>query len=101
MANDDGGHWWDNGWEDLPDEWSARESSLFDDFAEKSETAGIHDDQMLQALYDAALFDFDISHEDRLAIRETLKDYVWEEYGIDFDDVFDWESWRENYDSTS
>lgn len=99
MAKDGGGHWWDNQWENLPDEWSDRESALFEQFVDGNSV--IENDHLLQALYDEALFNFDLSHEDRAAIMDTMRDYVWDEYGIDFDDVFDWEGYREAYDGVA
>lgn len=29
---------------------------------------------------------------------EALVDYIWDEYGIDFEDAFQWEDFREWYD---
>lgn len=101
MANDNGGHWWDNQWENLPDEWSPTESRLFEEFVTGSEVSALANDRLLQALYDEALFNRDISDKDRAAIMETMRDYVWDEYGIDFDDVFDWEGYRDAYDSVA
>ena len=30
---------------------------------------------------------------------QELVDYMWEEYGIDWEDAFDWQDFREYYDS--
>lgn len=97
--NGNGGNWWDNQWENLPDEWGRNESRLFEEFVGSDSV--MENDRLLQALYDEALFNFDLSNEDRAAIMETMRDYVWDEYGIDFDDVFDWEAYREAYDSVA
>lgn len=101
MANGDGGggHWWDDQWENLPDEWSPTESQLFEQFVNGDDL--MENDRLLQALYDEAMFNFDLPHSDRVLILETMRDYVWDEYGIDFDDVFDWEAYREAYDSVA
>lgn len=99
MANGNGGNWWDNQWENLPDEWGRNESALYEDFT--GGNSDMENDRLLQALYDEALFNFDLSNEDRAAIMETMRDYVWDEYGIDFDDVFDWEGYRDAYDSVA
>lgn len=101
MAKDNGGNWWDNQWENLPEEWGRNETHLFEEFVTGADEAAMANDRLLQALYDEALFNFDLSHEDRAAIMETMKDYVWDEYGVDFDDVFDWEGYRDAYDSVS
>lgn len=78
------------------DEWSEVEFQLFDSMA--SANPDLYNDQWIQTLYDAALFEHDISSSDRAAIMESLRDYMWDEYGLDFDDVFDWEAFREAYD---
>lgn len=78
-------------------EWSYIEFGLYDQMA--SGNMELYNDNFAQNLYDAALFDHDISRDDRAAVMDTLRDYMWEEYGVDFDDVFDWEAYREAYDN--
>jgi hypothetical protein len=78
-------------------EWGFIEFGLFDQMA--SGNMPLYNDNFAQNLYDAALFDHDISSSDRAAVMETLRDYMWDEYGVDFDDVFDWVAYREAYDS--
>jgi len=78
-------------------EWSYIEFGLYDQMA--SGNMELYNDNFAQNLYDAALFDHDISRDDRAAIMDTLRDYMWDEYGVDFDDVFDWEAYREAYDN--
>ena len=79
------------------DDWSYVEFGLFDQMAGGYQP--FYEDRQLQALYDSALFNHDVSSDDRAAIIEGLRDYMWDEYGVDFDDVFDWEAYREAYDS--
>jgi hypothetical protein len=78
-------------------EWGDIEFNLYDNMA------GYHDalyaDQWLQTLYDAALFNHDVSTEDRTVILNHLRDYMWDNYGMDFDNVFDWDGFREAYDN--
>lgn len=78
-------------------EWSYIEFGLYDQMA--TGNMELYNDNFAQNLYDAALFDHDISRDDRAAVMDTLRDYMWEEYGVDFDDVFDWEAYREAYDN--
>lgn len=78
-------------------DWSDIEFNLFDQMAGPNES--LYEDQWVQTLYDAALFDHDVSSEDRSAILNELRDYMWDNYGVDFDDVFDWEGFREAYDN--
>jgi len=78
----------------LPDNWSSWEKDLWTD---AFEPIGAFDDRVAQALFNEAYFNFDISTPERVAIRETLDDYMMREYGVDFDDIFDWQAWREAY----
>lgn len=87
-------------WDDdytVPDEWSATESLLFDNLIGQNPDIG--EDQYLQELYDQALFR-DIhggggpQHD---FLMDSLMEYLLDEYGIVFDDAFDWEAWREWY----
>lgn len=78
-------------------EWGQIEFTLFDSMA--ANAPQLYNDQWMQTLYDAALFDHDISGTDRGAVLSALRDKMQEEYGLDFDDVFDWDSYREAYDS--
>lgn len=78
-------------------DWNYIEISLFDGMA--SGNAELENDRFVQALYDTALFNHDISPADRAAVMDTLKDYMWDEYGLNFDDVFDWDGYRAAYDN--
>jgi hypothetical protein len=33
--------------------------------------------------------------------NNNFVDFIWDEYGIDWDDIFDWESYREDYDENA
>jgi hypothetical protein len=60
----------------------------------------LFNDQWVRTLYDISLFDFgNVTKEDRALAINALRDYMEQEYGMDFDDVFDWEAYREAYDS--
>jgi hypothetical protein len=78
-------------------DWSYVEFGLFDSMA--SGNMPLYNDPYAQNLYDAALFDHDISSGDRAIVLDSLRDYMWDEYGVDFDDVFDWGGYREAYDN--
>lgn len=80
----------------LPQEWSERESEIW------NSSFGEYDalyDPVAQALYNEGYFNFDIDSDQRAAIRDALDEYMSQEYGIDFDDVFDWDAWRDAYGS--
>lgn len=97
MANND----WED-WEedyDVPSEWYDAESILFDNLVNGD--AGIGSDPYLQDLFDAAMFDPDISPEEREEAYQNLVQYLEDEYDLDFEDIFDWEDYREWYDSAA
>lgn len=71
--------------------WSNTEHFLWDS------AFGEFNDPTAQALFHAGYFDQDYTTAERAAIRAELDRYLDDEYDIDFDDVFDWESWRESY----
>lgn len=50
-------------------------------------------DPRAQELFSEAFF-----HENAEAYQD-LVDYLWDEYGIDFEDAFDWEDFRAWYDA--
>lgn len=54
-------------------------------------------DNTAEALFHAAYFDQDYTTDERRQIRNALDEYLADEYGIDFQDEFDWETWRESY----
>lgn len=54
-------------------------------------------DQTAQALFHAGYFDQSYETSERVQIRQALDDYLGEMYDLDFDEVFDWEAWRESY----
>lgn len=47
------------------------------------------------------LFDDRLARDEMQLVFEQLRDYVESEYGVDWDDVYDWESWREWYDNAA
>ena len=78
--------------------WDAAETSLYEDMISHGPPS-IYDDSVLELLFDTALFQTDLNPADRQLILDELYDYLWDEYGLDFDNVFDWEGYREWYDA--
>jgi hypothetical protein len=78
--------------------WDAAETSLYEDMISHGPPS-IEDDRTLELLFDTALFQTDLNPGDRDAILDELYNYLWDEYGLDFDEVFDWEGYREWYDA--
>lgn len=60
---------------------------------------GDFNDPVAEALFHEGYFvrDSGFSPDELGAIRDSLTDYLRDEYGIEFDDVFDWDAWRESY----
>lgn len=81
----------------VPEKWSEDQAQLYDDMIEGN--SAIAADQQLQFLYEEALYDMDLSPMDREIILGMLEDYLWEEYDIVFDEVFDWHAYREWYEN--
>lgn len=88
---------WDDGFLEPPGFMSSRELEIFVGVTEGQPE--VFQDETLQLLYHEALFDFDISSANRETTYDLLVDYLWDVYGIDFDEVMDWESYREWYDA--
>lgn len=75
--------------------WNQEETELWIDLT--SGAIGAERDPELQSLFDDAMFNPDLSREERLDAYEMMIDYMMEAYGLDFEDVFDWELYREYY----
>lgn len=82
---------------DVPDDWYGDEERLFDRLVSGDDELG--NDYHLQDLFDDALFRDDLTPQEREDAYQELIDYLWEEYQLDFEQVFDWEDYREWYDS--
>ena len=75
------------------DGWDHEELELYLDLTEGLVYA--EQDPDLQRLFDEALFSPE--HDDDA--YQELVDYVWEAYHMDFEDIFDWDGYREWYDA--
>lgn len=56
-------------------------------------------DYTAHELFWEVMYNEEMSQSEREALFEELRDYINDEYGIWFDDVWDWEAFREWYDS--
>jgi hypothetical protein len=96
----------DDSWFDAPSNWSTGEADVFEHsldnvFDDNPSLAGeMAHDEWLQFLYDEVFYG-DYSGEDRAILYQTLVDYVDNEYDIEWEDIFDWEGWRKDYDAIS
>lgn len=75
--------------------WSSTEERLFSDLGDANEA--VFDDPLLQQAFDIGWFDMNVSGEYRESAREFVVEWLSSQYGIEFDDVFDWDAWREAY----
>jgi hypothetical protein len=77
-------------------EWSDGEFRLFNDI---NMPPAAHDDRFVQMLYDIVLFSPQEDYNFREQCRAGLIDRLWYDYGIIFQDEFDWEAYRLNGES--
>jgi hypothetical protein len=87
-------------WDDdyfVPASWSDRQASLYDELVGGDPV--IAGDANLRFLYQEALYDLDLRPYEREIVLEALEDYLMQEYGINFDDIFDWEGYRAWYEN--
>lgn len=78
------------------DDW---ESYFDSDELSKGELQDLANDSYLEGLMDRAFFDdTDFNYAGEFgALLEEIKDYLLEEYDLVFDDIFDWDDWRDAY----
>jgi hypothetical protein len=83
------------------DDWSNLEFRLYESLADQNPALYGRDAQIVQTIYDSALFNWDISRPDRAGLIRALRNEMWDQYGVDFDTVFDWEAYRAAYDEAN
>jgi hypothetical protein len=87
---------------DIWNGWSDDERALFDDAIE---TIGgdlgqtIANDDWAGFLYHEAMWDFDIPADYRAGAYDAFIDYMLDTYDVEWDEVYDWEAYREAYDA--
>lgn len=79
----------------VPTDWDDLEFDIYDDLMRGMPIEALNDTQ-LQDLFDDALFS---GHAHLGDEYNELKAYLWDEYGIDFNEDFDWGAYQEWYDS--
>lgn len=71
------------------------------------EIIGFHDDSTLNDNFDHHMHDLfwnvmyndELTYDERLAEYQELAAYLYDTYGLDFEELWDWEDFREWYDS--
>lgn len=94
----------------------ARHEDDYDD-DESFDFGSLPDDQQRDFLYDTlgftetasdyeahnlfweVMYNDELTSADREILYQQLLDHIWDEYGIDFDELWDWAAFREWYDS--
>lgn len=79
------------------EQWSETEKQLFNDMLRNQPQA--RRDDNLQDLFDEALFRRGGNRIDRDSAYTELQRVLYDDYGIDFDDVFEWEDYKAWYDA--
>lgn len=89
MASD-----WDFG---FYEQWDESHQRLYDGMADSMGAPEIYNDPVLQGYVEVLFGDDPVRGDDRDSIQDALEAYMLDVYGYDFDDVWDWEAWREAY----
>lgn len=56
-------------------------------------------DRDLRDMFWDVMYNDELSIGERLDVYESLSQYVWDEYGMQFEDIWDWDAFREWYES--
>lgn len=93
--------WYDEQWQDNGEYYEIEQAVPLNDILFGN---ALDVDLQAQALFMEAFFqgDDDVAGPDNIHIKDTqayadLIDYMWDVYGIDFEDAFSWEDFREWY----
>lgn len=83
------------GFDFLPNSWGEFEREIYH---ETFDPVGAYQDLTAQTLFNEAYFNFDLSTDEKNAIRDALDQYMDSVYDYDFQANFDWVAYREAYD---
>jgi hypothetical protein len=83
---------------ELPESWGPNKSALWADATLREPT--LARDEYAQLFYDAALYTRAEEREQAEKNLANFKQYIRDTYGVEWDEIFDWESYREAYDTT-
>lgn len=79
-------------WNDNDEYWEVPSIDATEQINEILYGAYWQQDRTATDLFEKAVFDSDMQ------AYQDLVDYMWDEYGIDFEDAYSWEDFREWYD---
>lgn len=80
---------------EVPAIWWDQEADMF--YTMSGGDDGMLNDDELKMLFDSGYFEQGLTPDERADARKALKEYLREEYDINFDAAFDWEHYREWY----
>lgn len=83
----------------IPTNWDDTETTVYEQLI--GDEPEILEDSRLQMDFHGALFDRDLNAETRSYFYDDLIEYLWQEYGIDFELDFDWEAYRDWYETAA
>jgi hypothetical protein len=87
---------------DIWEGWSEDEANLFADaIGNMGDEIGaqVAQDEWANFLYHEAMWDFDIPADYRAGAYDAFVEYMQDTYGVEWDEVYDWEAYREAYDA--
>lgn len=83
----------------LPDWWSEDEAEMYSHLLGSIELDALMDDETLKMYHHFALWDWDTAADKRAEYYDLLVTYVESEYGIDFNEIYEWDEYRDKYDA--
>ena len=86
----------------MPDDYDYGDLPEHDQQEFLYDTIGFGDspqDQHAHDMFYEAFYNDDLSISDRIDIMDELSDYLFDEYGIDFEAIWDWDDFRSWYDA--
>lgn len=83
----------------VPDSWYTAEADMY--FTMSGGDPEMLNDSALKLLFDVAYFESGITPQEREDARLALRDYLVEEYDVNFDSAMDWQDYREWYDNAA
>jgi hypothetical protein len=75
--------------------WSRTQTRMYSEMAQQERS--LYKDSFAQKLFTLGWFDMNTDYDTRKRARGFLTKWMRDEYGVDFDAVFDWNEWRERY----
>lgn len=59
----------------------------------------VREDPFAEGFYHEAMWNFDMAGDTRADMYENFVTYMEDMYGVEWEEIFDWDDWREAYDA--